>query len=178
MLGRLRAGLDFLLMHWLLQVPSQLVRHGVLRSLGMQLGRSSLIYMGGEIRYPQGITIGEGTTIGHRCTLDGRGGLTIGDNVNFSSEVMIWSAEHDLNDPDFKATQGAVVIEDYAWVSCRSVVLPGVTIGKGAVVAAGAVVTKSVEPYTIVGGVPAKPIGKRNQDLRYQLGDKSSIWLV
>jgi len=62
-----------------------------------------------------------------------------------------------------------VIIEDYAWVSSRTTLLPGVTIGKGAVVAAGAVVTKSVEPYTVVGGVPAKKIGERSKELNYKL---------
>jgi acetyltransferase-like isoleucine patch superfamily enzyme len=178
MLTGFRSGLNFLALQYLTQIPSQNVRHALLRRMGMKLASSSLIYMGGKIRDPHNIQIGECTTIGHRCTLDGRGGLRIGDNVNLSSEVMIWTAEHDLHDPDFGATSGEVVIDDYAWISCRSVVLPGVHIGKGAVVAAGAIVTKSVEPYTVVGGVPAKPIGKRPENLRYRLGKTNSIWLV
>jgi acetyltransferase-like isoleucine patch superfamily enzyme len=178
MLTALRSGLNFLFLQYLTQIPSQNIRHMLLRSMGMKLGSTSLIYMGGEIREPGNIQIGEYTTVGHRCTLDGRGGLRIGDNVNMSSEVMIWTAEHDLHDPDFGATAGEVVIDDYAWISCRSVILPGVHIGKGAVVAAGAIVTKSVEPYTVVGGVPAKPIGKRPENLRYKLGKTSCIWLV
>jgi acetyltransferase-like isoleucine patch superfamily enzyme len=178
MLVAFRSGLRFLYLHYLIHIPSQNVRHFLLRRLGMKLGAKSLIYMGGEIREPGNIQIGECTTIGHRCTLDGRGGLRIGDNVNLSSEAMIWTAEHDLYDPDFKATSGEVVINDYAWISCRSVILPGVHIGKGAVVAAGAIVTKSVEPYTVVGGVPAKPIGKRPENLRYKLGKTNCIWLV
>ena len=83
--------------------------------------------------------------------------------------VWIWTMEHDPQDSYYGVKGGAVTIEDYAWISCRVVILPGVTIGKGAVVAAGAVVTKDVAPYTIVGGVPAKKIGTRTKDLRYQL---------
>jgi acetyltransferase-like isoleucine patch superfamily enzyme len=88
--------------------------------------------------------------------------------------------EHDPQSSNFGSVSEPVVIEDYAWLSCRSVVLPGVTVGKGAVVAAGAVVTKPVEPYTIVGGVPAKPIGKRTANLEYTLGnvDGGAIWFV
>jgi acetyltransferase-like isoleucine patch superfamily enzyme len=77
--------------------------------------------------------------------------------------------EHDPQSGTYTTQGGPVVIEDYAWVSCRVVILPGVTIGRGAVVAAGSVVTKDVAPYTIVGGVPAKKIGDRNRDLTYTL---------
>jgi maltose O-acetyltransferase len=74
-----------------------------------------------------------------------------------------------MNDPNFGCESAPVVIEDFAWISCRTVVLPGTRIGKGAVVAAGAVVTKDVEPYSIVAGVPAKKIGERSRDLNYYL---------
>ena len=167
----LAGGLIFLFLHYLRWIPFQTVRHGILRFLGLRLGRNSVIYMGTEIRRPSGILIGSQTIIGHSCVLDGRGGLRIGSNVNFSSEVMIWTAQHDPQSPSFETRFAPVVIEDYAWLSCRTVILPGVTIGKGAVVAAGAVVTKSVDPYTVVGGVPAKPIGKRNPNLTYNLTD-------
>lgn len=86
--------------------------------------------------------------------------------------------QHDPQCPNFGVESAPVVIEDYAWLSCRSIILPGVTVGKGAVVAAGAVVTKSVESYTIVGGIPAKPIGKRNPNLDYVLGKEGSICFV
>jgi len=81
--------------------------------------------------------------------------------------------QHDPNDPNFGVISGKVIVEDYAWISSRTTILPGVTIGYGAVIAAGAVVTKSVEAFTIVGGVPAKKIGERNQELNYKL--KSTV---
>jgi acetyltransferase-like isoleucine patch superfamily enzyme len=172
-------GLAFLLLYYLARIPSQIIRHFILRYLlRMKLGKGSVIYMGTEIRSPFKITIGTATTIGHNCILDGRGGLTIGNNVNLSSEAMIWTAQHDPQSSTFGAESKPVVIEDYVWLSCRTIILPGVTIGKGAVVAAGAVVTKSVEPYTIVAGVPAQTIGKRNQNLEYTLGTNGSIWFV
>jgi acetyltransferase-like isoleucine patch superfamily enzyme len=102
--------------------------------------------------------------------LDARSGLTIGENVNLSNEVMIWSLHHDYNDPDFAAIGAPVIIEDYAWLCSRCIILPGVTIGKGAVVAAGAVVSRNVLPYTVVGGIPAKVIASRSSNLTYQLG--------
>lgn len=171
-------GLAFLCLHYLSRIPSQTVRHGILRLLGLRLGRSSVIHMGTEVRRPSGISIGDQTIVGHRCVLDGRGGLRIGSNVNLSSEAMIWTAQHDPQSEHFETRYASVVIEDYAWVSCRTVVLPGVTIGRGAVVAAGAVVTTSVDPFTIVGGVPAKSIGKRNPNLTYNLADGGTPWFI
>lgn len=135
----------------------------------MKIGSTTVIYGGAEIRAPWNIEIGEHSSIGHRAILDGREGLHIGENVNLSTGVWIWTLEHDPQSPCFAAKGGPVVIEDYAWISCRATVLPNVRIGQAAVVAAGAVVTHDVPPYSIVGGVPAKIIGQRNQDLRYQL---------
>lgn len=80
-----------------------------------------------------------------------------------------------MNSATFKYIEGKVVIDDYAWVSTNAMIMPGVTIGEGAVVAAGAVVTRNVEPYAIVGGVPAKKIGERNKDLDYTPNFKSSF---
>jgi maltose O-acetyltransferase len=109
--------------------------------------------------------------VGEKATLDGRARLSIGDHVDIASEVMIYNAEHDLNDPHFKAIQAPVTIGDYVFIGPRAIILPGVTIGRGAVVAAGAVVTKDVPEFTIVGGVPAKEIGERSlKDPQYRLG--------
>lgn len=134
-----------------------------------------VIYGGAEIRSPHKLSIGENTIIGNRAILDARSGLAIGRNVNFSTGVWIWTLQHDPQDSMFGLKSGNVVIKDYAWLSCRTVVLPGVTIGEGAVVAAGAVVTKDVPDYSIVGGVPAKVIGERNRDLKYELGQYVSF---
>jgi acetyltransferase-like isoleucine patch superfamily enzyme len=168
-IGALYRGLSFLLLRYLMCIPVRTFRHCVLRLLGMRLGKNSAIFLGAEIRSPSKITIGSRTIVGHGCVLDGRGGLQVGSDVNFSSEVMIWTAQHDPQSADFVTRFAPVVIEDRAWISCRAIVLPGVTIGEGAVVAAGAVVTRSIEPYSLVGGVPAKLIGKRNPNLTYRL---------
>ena len=136
---------------------------------GMTIGQGSHIYQGAEIRSPAGVVIGQNSSIGHHAVLDGRGGLTIGDSVNLSSGVWIWTVEHQINSPTFAAESSPVVFEDYVWLSCRVTVLPGVTVGKGAVVAAGAVVTEDFEAYSIVAGVPAKKIGERIKNLNYRL---------
>ena len=77
--------------------------------------------------------------------------------------------QHDIDSPDFAEEEGDVVIADYAVIGTRVTILPGVHIGRGAVVGSGAVVTQDVEPYSLVGGVPAKHIRYRSKDLRYSL---------
>ena len=101
--------------------------------------------------------------------LDGRGGLTIGSNVDVAQDTFIWTAQHDYNCDYHKYIHGSVVIEDYVWLASRCTLLPGITIGKGAVVASGAVVSRSVEPMRVVGGIPAKVIAERRSKLLYTL---------
>jgi acetyltransferase-like isoleucine patch superfamily enzyme len=173
---RFLSNLRFLLLQWTGKVPSQRIRRWIYLRFGVKIGRDTVVYNSCELREPRRITIGNFSSIGDHCILDGRGGLTIGDSVNFSTGVWIWTMQHKINDPDFEVETAPVVIEDFAWLSCRTVILPGVRIGKGAVVAAGAVVTKDVEPYAIVAGVPAKKIGERSHDLRYQLGSGGHFW--
>jgi len=151
-------------------IPSHYLRNFIFRHVfGMQLAQGSVIYSGTEFRAPRKIRIGRHSIIGNGCLLDGRRGLEIGENVNISSGVWIWTLHHDVQSPDFSVTGATTIIHDRAWLCSRSTVLPGVEIGEGAVVASGAVVTKDVSPFTIVGGVPAKVIGKRTEDLSYKL---------
>lgn len=167
----IRMGLEFWLMLRIGRLPTHRLRRALYRGLlGLSFPRTSVIYGGAEVRNPAGLTIGEHTVIGHSVILDARSGLEIGNNVNLSTGVWIWTRQHDPQDPNFGEVGGKVVIEDYAWLSCRTTILPGVRIGEGCVVAAGAVVTKDTPPWTIVGGVPAKVIGERNRNVRYMLG--------
>ena len=138
----------------------------------VDMGEGAVIYGGFEIRAPWNVHIGRGAVIGDNSILDGRCGLYIGENVNFSTGVNIWTLQHDLNDSMFRCNNkgGAVIIGNRAWVSTRTTILPGVNIGEGAVIAAGAVVTKDCEEFSVYGGVPAKKIGERNRDLQYKLG--------
>lgn len=166
----IKEGLKFWLTLQVGHIPSQVIRLAIYRNLlGIAIGKDSVVYGGAEIRSPRNLVIGRNTSIGHHAILDARNGIRIGDNVNFSTGVWIWTEQHDPQDPDFATKKGGVEIGDYAWVSCRTVLLPGVKIGKGAVVAAGAVVVRDVPDYAIVGGVPAKVIGYRTRDLRYDL---------
>ena len=152
-------------------VPSHFIRRFFYYIVGFKIARNTVVYSGLEIRSPHKVKINSNTIIGHDCILDGRNTITIGSNVNLSSGVWIWTLQHDPQSSSFGTVGGAVKINDYAWISCRTIILPNVTIGEGAVVAAGAVVTSDVEPYTIVGGIPAKKIGERNKELNYSLGN-------
>ncbi len=175
-------------------IPSHTIRRILYRYVfRMKIGRDSSIHWLARFNKPSGIEIGSNTVIGNDAFLDGRSyrvwakgenkvwgylkdfiapanrPLRIGSNVSIAGEVRIFTMEHDINDPLFKEVAAPVVIDDYAVIGTRVTILPGVHIGRGAVVASGAVVTKDVDPYTIVGGVPARPIGHRQKDLRYTL---------
>ncbi|KKS65391.1 MAG: Acetyltransferase [Candidatus Daviesbacteria bacterium GW2011_GWA2_42_7] len=152
-------------------IPSHIIRKFIYRCAGVKIGRKSYIHMGAQFFYPAGVRIGRNTIIGQGVFLDGRDKLQIGDHVDIASEVMVYNSEHDINAEDFHATVAPVAIGDYVFIGPRAVILPGVKIGKGAVIAAGAVVTEDVPEYAIVGGVPAKVIGERRlKDLHYRLG--------
>lgn len=128
---------------------------------GVKIAKKAHIHMGAQFFYPSGVSIGEGTVVGANVFLDGRDRLVIGKHVDIASDVMIYNSEHDINAEDFHAVSAPVEIGDHVFIGPRAIVLPGVKIDRGAVVAAGAVVTKDVEDFTIVGGVPAKVIGER-----------------
>lgn len=166
------------LLNWLTNevvchVPFYGLRHGWYRRiLGVRLGPGSGIHLGcyiwffgpSRLRRDRYLTIGEHTRINRRCLLDARGPLRIGDNVSVSAEVAILTTQHRPEDPDFRVESRPVVIEDHVWIGMRAMVMPGVTVGRGAVIAAGAVVTRDVPPLAVVGGVPAKVIGRRGLD--------------
>lgn len=159
------------MLHFTGLIPSHTIRKLFYEIGGIKIGEGSSIHMGLTMYRPWGISIGSDTIIGEKATIDGRGKVTIGDHVDIASEVMIYTSEHDINDERFKAHVAPVVISDYVFIGPRAIILPGVTLGKGAVIGAGAVVTKDVPEYTIVGGVPAKQIGEReNKNPTYKLG--------
>ncbi|HXZ98798.1 MAG TPA: acyltransferase [Candidatus Binatia bacterium] len=162
--------LGYLTNHLVNRIPSHSLRRGwYRRALGIEVGTGAGLLMGlrlwfygpGQVRRA-GTRIGAGTRINRDCALDTRGGLRIGDHVSISPEVVILTADHDRDDPEFPLRHRAVVIEDHVWIGMRAMILPGVRIGRGAVVAAGAVVSRDVEPLTVVAGIPARPVGRRD----------------
>lgn len=152
-------------------IPLHTVRNAIYILGGIRMDKGSTIHTRARFYYPANIHIGRDTIIGEGAVLDGRDKLVIGNHVDMASEVMIYNAYHDLKSPHFDPIMKPVKIEDYVFIGPRATILPGVTLGKGAVVAAGAVVTKDVPPLTIVGGVPAEKIGTRDEkSLGYVLG--------
>jgi maltose O-acetyltransferase len=158
-------------LRWASHAPLQCLRLLALRLAGAKIGQDIVLAPGVEIFSPWRLSIGSHTNIGRCSHLDSRGDLRIGDNVNISDEVAIWTAEHDVQSVDFRMTRGPVTIGNRVWICFRSIIMPGVRLGEGSVIAAGSIVTRNVEPFTIVAGVPAKAIGCRNRELTYQLGD-------
>ena len=153
--------------------PSVHVRRCFLQIIGINAPHNVRFYDGFQIRKAQGIHIKEGTTIGPNVLLDGRKGLFIGRNVVIAYDSIIWTLNHDYNDMYFSTKGAPVYIEDFVWVCSRAIILPGVTIGEGAIVASNAIVTKDVPPYSIVAGIPARVVGMREKK-KYSYGYKSN----
>lgn len=160
------------------KIPSHALRHFLIkRVLASGLDSNTVIYYGSIFRGSFKIDIGRGTIVGDDCLLDGRGGLSIGENCNLSTGVKIWTEQHDVNSPTFAYENEPVKIGNHCWISGGVTILPGVTVNDGCVVASGAVVTKDCEAYGIYAGIPAKKIGVRNSKLQYEF-DGSHDWFL
>ena len=121
------------------------------------------------IWFPEGVSIGAGTTIAENCFLDGYSGLVIGRNVLMAHNASLVAEDHGFASRRVPMrrqpkTMGPIFIGDDVWIGCGARILKGVTIGTGAIVGAGAVVTKDVPAYSIVGGVPARVLKMRPDD--------------
>lgn len=150
--------------------PSHNLRRLFLKSIRMKIGNKSYLLRNVEILSPSNIEIGNNCAINSHTLLDGRGGkIIIKDNVDIAREVNIWTLEHDPHDDFHKTKGGNVIIENDVWIASRVTILPNITIGKGAVIASGSVVTKDVPPMSIVAGIPAKVIRQRKSKLMYKI---------
>lgn len=148
-------------------IPIHSLRIFYFKRFGLKIEYKSYINMSSYILSPSKISIGHHTHINRGCLLDGRGWCFIGNNVSISFNVSLISGGHDIHSKTFNGMYYPIKIEDDVWIGANASILQNVTIGRGSVVASGSIVTKNVAPYTIVGGVPAKPIGKRPKDLDY-----------
>ncbi|WP_018015594.1 acyltransferase [Teredinibacter turnerae] len=129
------------------------------RMLGVKVGACSIIRRGTYINDPCNITIGKRSVVHGK--IRSRGGVIIGDNVEFVGDISLSTQKHNVSSSLFENLYEPVVIENEAWISLNAVILGGVVVGEGAVIAAGAIVTKNCAPWGVFGGVPAKCIGAR-----------------
>lgn len=148
-------------------IPFWCVRRWYMGLWGARIGKGSFIMKKNYLLNPNRLTMGTNSHINRGCTLDCRGNVMIGNNVSISHGVYIMTGSHDHQAKDFIGRFLPITIDDYVWIGVSAVILQNVHIGKGAVICAGAVVTKDVGDYEIVGGVPAKKIGERTHELDY-----------
>jgi len=155
---------------WLIRnlpsIEGMLVRYGLYKLVFKEIKSFALIYPGVYFTHTYGIKVGRRFSVNSGTIIDGRGGITIGDDVMVGPHTAIYSSRHNFTQLDRPMSSldhimSPVVIKDDVWIGAHVCIPGGITIGQGAVVAAGAVVTKDVEDYMIVSGVPAKSIGKR-----------------
>lgn len=145
-------------------IPIHAVRLFYYRAvMGYRIGRGSTVFLGCRFDSSGGLSIGSDSTINDSCFIDTRGGVVIGNCVAITSGVWISSVKHDIETVDFTAIAQPVVIHDYAFIGRRALILQGCTVGRGAVLGAGSVLTKSIPDYEVWAGNPAKRIGLRKQ---------------
>lgn len=158
------------------RLPSRTMRHLFLRLWLGRLGERTGVQRGTRFLNGRKVHLGNRNVINFGTLIDGRRfTVTTGSDVSIGPEATILTLGHDPQSPTFADKGGDVTIGDRVWIAYRAVILPGVSIGEGAVVAAGAVVSRDVAPYTIVAGNPAQPVGTRSRDLAYRLD--YSPWL-
>jgi acetyltransferase-like isoleucine patch superfamily enzyme len=164
---------------WILgSVPLQLgvlLRAWLLPRYLERLGTNTIVQHGFRVTAPGRVSIGSNCNIAQSAFIAGGGGVRIGDWVGFGPDVKVWSLNHRFENPDVPWLQQGweykpVVIEDDVWLAANVFVMPGVTIGRGAIVSAASVVTKSVPAFAIVAGNPGRVIGWRKRPAESEIG--------
>ena len=144
------------------RIPFHCIRHFWYKNvMRFDLDSSATICLGVSFDCRKNFKMGTASSVNGYCRIDSRGSVEIGDNVSISEDVIILTGDHDASTIDLNGRIRPVFIQDYVWVGTRAMILPGVTLARGSVVAAGAVVTKSTVPFEVVAGVPAVRIGMR-----------------
>lgn len=148
-------------------IPFWSIRRFVLKRRHLRLGDGSFIMRKVVFMKPENVKIGKYSHINRDCLLDAREKIVIGNNVSISHKVSLVTGGHDYQSTIFEGKFKSITIDDYVWIGIGAIILQGVHVGKGAVICAGAVVTKDVGEFDVVAGIPAKKIGIRNSDLDY-----------
>lgn len=134
------------------KLPSRHIRRWFYQMLGARFGKDCFPCRRVEILLPKGLTLGDRVAVGWYAELDARGGITVGNDTNISSHVKLITGSHDIDDPNYTADFLPIHIGHHCWIGTGAMILQGVKIGDGAVVAAGALVNKDIPPYTVWGG--------------------------
>ena len=143
------------------------LRKWYLSCFGINIGSSSSIHRGCRFFHVGKFKMGDHSVINFGCYLDNRRGITIGNNVGISHNTKIYTLGHNIDSPRLETKGAPVIIEDDSFIFSNVLIMPGVTIGRGAIVLAGAVVTKDVPAWSVVGGNPARIIKKRTKEVAY-----------
>lgn len=166
----LNCGLE-LVTAMVMSIPIETLRWLYVKLLCKKMGKHCVIMRHIRLNAPWRIEIGSDVVINRNVVLDGRRGLVIQDSCDIGEYVKLWSLEHDINTHENKGD--ITVIEDHCWIAPYSIILPGVRIGQGSVIATGTIVTKNISPLCVVAGIPGKEIGKRSCDLSYKINYKT-----
>jgi putative colanic acid biosynthesis acetyltransferase WcaF len=160
-LGRVLWGIVF----WTLFRPSPRPAHAwralLLRCFGARLGARCHIYAGARIWAPWLLQCGDDVAIGDGAEIYNQAVIILGDHAVISQGAYLCAAGHDIDDPGFPLRALPIVIGPRAWVCARSSLLPGVSMGEGAVLGLGSVATRDLEPWTVYAGNPARPVRMR-----------------
>lgn len=152
------------------KMPSRHFRNIYYKLMGTKIGEKTYPCRRVEVLFPRGLELGDRVAVGWFAELDARGGISIGNDTNISSHVKMITGSHDIDDSEYTADFKPIKVGHHCWIGTGAIILQGVTIGNGAVVAAGAVVTKDIPSGEVWGGVPAKYIKKRKCELEYTIG--------
>ena len=163
---------DYIVNHIFSHIPFWHIRKLYFLLIGAKIGKGTRMDMNITFLDPGRINIGANSHINCQCLIDARGTLLIGNNVSISLRSAIVTGSHNYNSPKFDFVKTRIQIDNNVWIGFQSTIIGNVHIGEGAVVCAGAVVTKDIDPYTVVAGIPAKKIGTRNRDIDYIILEK------
>jgi acetyltransferase-like isoleucine patch superfamily enzyme len=178
--GRLRIQLQLLVI-WcfnavLRLLPGHAARIAWLELGGARFGPGTAFHPRCYLTRPGRLTVGRGCTVNFGCYLDTRGGIEVGDHVMIGHQVRIYTAGHRIDDPGFAGFNEGVAVESQAVIFPCALIMPGVRIGRGAVVLTGSVVTRDVPPFAVVGGNPARVLRQRAEALDYT--HRYRVWLA
>jgi acetyltransferase-like isoleucine patch superfamily enzyme len=150
-------------------IPTFYLKNLYLKFIGINIGDHSYIHPNVTFYRNNNLKIGQNTVINKGSIIDNRNMISIGSNVSIAHNVKIYTCGHDINSPYFDMLCKPVIIEDYVCIFANVIILPGITIKKGAVLYPGSVITKDVSEYSVVGGNPASFIKNRDKDLYYNI---------